>query len=202
MSGTYETALMAREQVAARHPGARIEVVDSLSNCMEEGFAVLAAARVAKGGGTVEDAATAARETTNRTRWLFAPASLEYLRMGGRIGNARALLGSMLQLRPILTVIDGVTSTVRSVRTQRRAIETIADMVASDAESHGLADIVVHHILDVEEAEALADILSQRLGLRPRVQLIGPAIGLHVGPGTLGVVYETRDHLHKNSTDA
>ena len=202
MSGTYETALMAREQVAARHPGARIEVVDSLSNCMEEGFAVLAAARVARDGGTVESAAAAARETTNRTRWLFAPASLEYLRMGGRIGNARALLGSLLQVRPILTVVDGVTSTVRSVRTQRRAMETIADMVALDSEKHGLADIVVHHILDVEEAEALADILSPRLGLRPRVQLIGPAIGLHVGPGTLGVVYETRSHLHKNSTDA
>lgn len=202
MSGTYETALMAREQVLQRHPEAAIEIVDSLSNCMEEGFAVLAAARVAKDGGTLERAAAAARETTNKTRWLFAPASLEYLRMGGRIGNARALLGSLLQVRPILTVIDGVTSTVRSVRTQRRAMETIADMVVADAETHGLADIVVHHILDAPEADALAELLAPRLGRRPRVQLIGPAIGLHVGPGTLGVVYETRDHLHKNSTDA
>jgi len=201
MSGTYETALMAREQVLERHPVARIEVVDSLSNCMEEGFAVLAAARVAGGGGTAEEAAAAARETTNKTRWLFAPSSLEYLRMGGRIGNARALLGSLLNVRPILTVVDGVTSTVRSVRTQRRAMETIADMVAADAAAHGLEGIVVHHILDAGEAAALADLLGARLGVRPRVQQIGPAIGLHVGPGTLGVVYETRDHLHKNSAD-
>lgn len=199
MSGTYETALMARDQIIERWPGAAIEIVDSLSNCMEEGFAVLAAARVAQGGGTLQEAVEAARETTSRTRWLFAPATLEYLRMGGRIGNARALLGNLLQVRPILTVIDGVTSTVRSVRTQRRALETIADMVASDAEAHGLADIVVHHILDAEEAEALAGLLEPRIGRRPRVQLIGPAIGLHVGPGTIGVVYETREDLHKNT---
>jgi len=199
MSGTYETALMAREQVLQRHPEAGIEVVDSLSNCMEEGFAVLAAARVAQSGGSLEQAAAAARETTTRTRWLFAPASLEYLRMGGRIGNARALLGSLLNLRPILTVIDGVTSTVRSVRSHRRAIETIADMVVADAEAHGLADIVVHHILDEPEAELLAGLLEPRIGRRPRVQLIGPAVGLHVGPGTLGVVYEVEEDLHKNS---
>lgn len=202
MSGTYETALMARAQVLERHPDASIEVVDSMSNCMEEGFAVLAAARIAASGGTLDEAVAAATETTRHTRWLFCPSSLEYLRMGGRIGNARALLGALLQVRPILTVVDGVTSTVRSVRTQRRAMETIADMVAADAESHGLVDIVVHHILDAEEAEALAALLAFRIGRRPPVQQIGPAIGLHVGPGTLGVVYETRDPLHKNSADA
>jgi DegV family protein with EDD domain len=141
----------------------------------------------------------AARTTTTRTRWLFAPASLQYLRMGGRIGNARALLGSLLNVRPILTVIDGVTSTVRSVRTQRKAIETIADMVAADAEAHGLADVIVHHILDAEEAQILADLLTPRIGRSPRVQMLGPAIGLHVGPGTMGVVYETLEDLHKNT---
>jgi DegV family protein with EDD domain len=198
MSGTYETALMARDQILGRRPDAHIEIVDSLSNCMEEGFAVLSAARVAANGGTLAQAVAAAVQTTTRTRWLFAPASLEYLRMGGRIGNAKALLGSLLQLRPILTVVDGVTSTVRSVRTQRRAIEAIADMVASDAEEHGLADIVVHHILDAAEADVLAEMLATRLGRKPRVQLIGPAIGLHVGPGTVGVVYETLEDLHKN----
>jgi len=202
MSGTYETALMARDQILQRRPGARIEIVDSLSNCGEEGFAVLAAARVAAAGGTLEEAAAAARETTTRTRWLFAPASLEYLRMGGRIGNARALLGSLLNVRPILTVVDGVTSTSRSVRTHRKALETIADMVAADAAAHGLADVIVHHILDTDEAQLMADMLEARLGRRPRVQHLGPAVGLHVGPGTLGVVYETNEDLHKNTPAA
>jgi len=137
MSGTYESALMARDQVLKRHPGAVIEVIDSRSNSMEEGFAVLAAAKVAAAGGTAAEAAAAARRTIDRTRWLFTPATLEYLRKGGRIGSAQALLGSMLQIRPILTVVDGVTSTVKSVRTQRRALEEIATMVAPTSRPTG-----------------------------------------------------------------
>jgi len=202
MSGTFETALMARDQIVERHPDARIEVVDSMSNCMEEGFAVLAAARAARDGASMPDVVAAAESTIARTRWLFTPASLEYLRMGGRIGNAAALIGSLLQVRPILTVVDGVTASVRSVRTQRRAFEAIADKVAEDAREYGLVEAVVHHILAEAEGSALAALIHERTGVMPRVQEIGPAIGLHVGPGTAGVVYRTRDELGKNTVTA
>jgi fatty acid-binding protein DegV len=80
-------------------------------------------------------------------------------------------------------------------------VEAIADMVAADAERYGLLDIVVHHILAAQPAQDLATLIGEKVGRRPRVQIIGPAIGLHVGPGTLGVVYETRERLHKNSDD-
>jgi DegV family protein with EDD domain len=199
MSGTFETALLARDQVLERHPEARIEIVDSMSNCMEEGFAVLAAARASAAGATLQEAVAAAKATIMRTRWLFVPATLEYLRLGGRIGSAAALLGSLLQVRPILTVVDGVTATVRSVRTQRRALEWAAEKVAADVAEFGFVDAVVHHILDPDEAGVLADLIASRIGTRPRVQQIGPAIGLHVGPGTVGVVYQTRDELGKNT---
>ena len=199
MSGTYESALLARDQILARHPGAVIEIVDSRSNSMEEGFAVLAAARVAQAGGTAAEAAAAARRTTERTRWLFTVAELDHLRMGGRIGNAKALLGSLLQIRPILTVVDGVTSTVKSVRTGKRALEEIAAMVAVDFEAYGFVDAVVHHVIAPREGEALADLIEQRTGHRPAVYLLPPAIGIHVGPGALGVVYEVAADLHKNT---
>ena len=199
MSGTYESALLARDQILARHPGAVIEIVDSRSNSMEEGFAVLAAARVAQAGGTAAEAAAAARRTTERTRWLFTVAELDHLRMGGRIGNAKALLGSLLQIRPILTVVDGVTSTMKSVRTGKRALEEIAAMVAVDFEAYGFVDAVVHHVIAPREGEALADLIEQRTGHRPAVYLLPPAIGIHVGPGALGVVYEVAADLHKNT---
>ncbi|HEY5516856.1 MAG TPA: DegV family protein [Coriobacteriia bacterium] len=202
MSGTYESALLARDQILARHPGAVIEIVDSRSNSMEEGFAVLAAARVAQAGGTAAEAAAAARRTTERTRWLFTVAELDHLRMGGRIGNAKALLGSLLQIRPILTVVDGVTSTVKSVRTGKRALEEIAAMVAVDFEAYGFVDAVVHHVIAPREGEALADLIEQRTGHRPAVYLLPPAIGIHVGPGALGVVYEVAADLHKNTEPA
>lgn len=202
MSGTWETARMARDQILERHPEAVIEVVDSRSNSMEQGFAVLAAARVAASGGTAAEAVIAARDTIARTRWLFTPATLDYLRMGGRIGNAQALLGSLLQIRPILTVVDGVTSTVKSVRTQRKALDEIAAMVAADVESHGFVDAVVHHVIAEAEGKALATLIEQRTGHRPAVRVLPATIGIHVGPGSLGVVYETRDELHKNTEDA
>jgi len=202
MSGTYESALLARDQILARHPGAVIEIVDSRSNSMEEGFAVLAAARVAQAGGTAAEAAAAARRTTERTRWLFTVAELDHLRMGGRIGNAKALLGSLLQIRPILTVVDGVTSTMKSVRTGKRALEEIAAMVAVDFEAYGFVDAVVHHVIAPREGEALADLIEQRTGHRPAVYLLPPAIGIHVGPGALGVVYEVAADLHKNTEPA
>lgn len=199
MSGTFESALMARRQVLERHPDAVIEMVDSRSNSMEEGFAVLAAARVAEAGGTASEAVSAAERTIDRTRWLFTPATLEYLRMGGRIGSARALLGSLLQIRPILTVVDGVTASIKSVRTQRRALEEIADMVAADFDSHGFVGAVVHHVSAGTAADTLAGAIEQRTGHRPSVQLLPASVGIHVGPGSLGVVYETADALHKNS---
>lgn len=202
MSGTYETALMARDQVLERHPHGRIAVVDSMSNCMEEGFAVLAAAAVAAAGGTLERAVEAAKATIQRTRWLFVPATLDYLRMGGRIGSAQALLGALLQVRPILTVVDGVTATVRSVRTQKRAMEEIAEKVAADAAQFGLVDAVVHHVLCEDAGRALAGLIRERTGFEARVQEIGPVIGLHVGPGTVGVVYQARDELGKNTVPA
>lgn len=199
MSGTYETALMARDQVLAAHPGAVIRVVDSLSNSMEEGFAVLAAAKVAAQGGSASEAVAAAQRAVGRTRWLFTPKTLEYLRRGGRIGNAKALLGSLLQIRPILTVVDGVTSTVKSVRTQKKALEEIAEMVAADFEEFGFVDAVVHHVIDVEEGTALADLIERRTGHRPSLALLNPSVGIHVGPGSLGVVYEVGADLHKNT---
>lgn len=199
MSGTFDTALMARDQVLERHAGAVIEIVDSRSNSMEEGFAVLAAARAAAHGAPALDVAAAARRTTARTRWLFTPLTLDYLRMGGRIGGAAALLGTLLKISPILTVVDGVTAPFSRVRTHQRALEAIADQVAADFVSHGFVDAVVHHVLAPDEGEALAALIETRSGHRPRVQELGPVIAVHVGPGSLGVVYETRDELHKNT---
>jgi DegV family protein with EDD domain len=201
MSGTFETALMARDQVLEHHPGAVIEIVDSRSNSMEEGFAVLAAARAAAGGAPASQVAAAARYTTARTRWLFTPLTLDHLRMGGRIGSAAALLGTLLRISPILTVVDGVTAPFRQVRTYHRALETIANQAAADFASHGFVDAVVHHVLAPEEGEALAAMIEARSGHRPPVEELGPVIAVHVGPGALGVVYETRVELHKNTDE-
>lgn len=192
MSGTFSTAALARDLVLERHPDRRIEIVDSRSNCMQLGFAVLAAARAAEQGASVAEVAQSARAAIPCTRFLFVPHTLEYLRKGGRIGGASALLGTLLQIRPILTVAQGETDVFAKVRTKKRALERITSTVMEDAErAGGLEDLVVHHIDDEAEGRELVSLLEHATGRTVPLLPIGAVIGLHVGPGTVGAVYRT-----------
>jgi DegV family protein with EDD domain len=196
MSGTLETARMAAEMVRAEHPGAVIELVDSHSNSMEEGMAVEAAARAAQAGESAERCAAAAVENRAHTRYLFTPETLEYLRRGGRIGAASALVGGLLQIKPILTVNDeGVTDVWARVRTRQRALSELAAQLASDAATYGLAEVVVHYIGERGPAEAFArEHVEPISGVAPRVIPVSPVIGVHVGPA-LGIVYRTEREM-------
>ncbi len=193
MSGTYSTALAAKDRILEMHPDARIEIIDSRSNCMELGFVVLAAARAAQAGEPMEEVLARARSMIRRTRFLFVPDTLEYLRKGGRIGGAAALLGTMLQIRPILTVIDGKTAVLEKVRTKARAVQKIVGVFLEDIERRGLGDVVVHHINDEAKGRDLAALLQEKLKRAVPVYSIGPVIGLHVGPGSVGVAYYTKE---------
>jgi len=191
MSGTFQTARMAADMLAEEYPDNRVEIVDSRSNSMEEGYGVLAAATAAKAGATIERCKEAAAETLRRTRYLFTPHTLEYLRRGGRIGGASALIGGLLQIRPILTVEDGKTETFARVRTQTRALAEMTGKFKSDSEAFGLANVCVHYISDAETAAAYAREQIEPLAGEPvRVIPVSPVIGLHVGPA-VAIVYTT-----------
>lgn len=193
MSGTYSTALMVKNMLLEKYPAAKIEIVDGRSNSMELGFAVLAAAKAAKAGQPMEEVIAQAKYVMERSRFLFVPDTLHYLQKGGRIGGAAALLGSLLQIRPILTVIDGKTALLSKVRKKERALQEIVKIFLTDIEQKGLEDAVIHHINFPREAQALAEQLAQRTGRVIPVYSIGPVIGLHVGPGTLGIAYYTKE---------
>jgi DegV family protein with EDD domain len=191
MSGTCETARLAAQMVLDQFPGARIEVVDSKTNSMQEGFAALAAARAAEAGQTVERCAQAAAETIRRTKYLFTPHNLDYLVRGGRIGTASALLGQLLQIRPILCVRDGVTTPFSKVRTQSRALSEMARVFAEDVRERGLRDVVVHYISDRATAEKFArEVIDPIAGFAVEVVPVSPVVGLHVGPA-VAIAYET-----------
>ena len=197
MSGTFESASLARELVLKEVPDATIELVDSRSNSMQLGMCALEAARVAAEGGDAAAAVEAARHAVSRTRFLFTPHDLEYLRRGGRIGGASALLGALLQVRPILTVEDGSVDVFAKVRTKKRAMEAIVSAFADEIQRAGLVEAVVHHIDDEPEGEQLAGLVREVTGTDVAIVGIGPVIGLHVGPGTVGLVYRTEEEVAK-----
>lgn len=187
ISGTFEAAGQARERLLAEGKGGeRIHLFDSRSACGGMGFSVLAAAAAATAGGDGEAVLARAQRAREELKMWFAIDTLEYLRRGGRIGGARAWIGSALKIKPILTLEEEITP-VERVRTRARALERLRDYARQRHES-GFDAWVIQHIQDFETASALADDCREIFGCEPvYISEVGPVIGAHVGPGLLGV---------------
>lgn len=187
ISGTFEAAGQARERLVAEgRGGERIQLFDSRSAAGGMGLSVLAAAAAAEAGGDAEAVLARARQAREELKMWFAIDTLEYLRRGGRIGGARAWIGSALKIKPILTLEEEITP-VERVRTRARSIERLRDYARQRHES-GLDAWVVQHIQDPETANGLVEDCREIFGCEPAfVSEVGPVLGAHVGPGLLGV---------------
>jgi DegV family protein with EDD domain len=189
LSGTYEAA-----QLAAAEVGPRVRVVDSGTAAMGLGFPALAAAASAREGHDLETVTRTAAEHAARVTTLFYVDTLEFLRRGGRIGAASALVGTALSVKPILHVEDGAVVVRDRVRTAGRALTRLVDL-AVEAAGDGEADVAVHHLGTPDRASALVDALSERLGDRLRdcyLTEVGAVVAAHTGPGLAGVVVHRR----------
>jgi DegV family protein with EDD domain len=186
MSGTYESALQAKAALEEKTGEERVTVIDSATACGGLGFMMLAAAAVARAGGDREAVEARARETREHLKVWFAIDTMEFLRRGGRVGAARAWLGSTLKIKPILTVESEITP-IERVRTSRRAFERMVDYLRSRHED-GADGWMVQHIQAREQADELAARGREIFGTDPLlIGEVGPVIGTHVGPGLLGV---------------
>ncbi|WP_370774403.1 DegV family protein [Clostridium sp.] len=190
MSGTFSTSNLVKNMIIENYPNAKIVMIDSRSNCMQAGFAVLEAAKAANENKSLDEVVSIAKNVIKNSKFIFVPETLDYLKKGGRIGSAAALLGSLLQIKPILTVEDGKTTVFTKVRTKKKAIDKIVNTVLEQNLKSPIKGIIVHHINCQSEGQELADRLKNSLGLESvKIQSIGPIIGLHVGPGSIGVAY-------------
>lgn len=190
MSGTFSTSNLVKNMILENYPNAKIVMIDSRSNCMQAGFAVLEAAKAANENKSLDEVVSIAKNVIENSKFIFVPETLEYLKKGGRIGSAAALLGSLLQIKPILTVEDGKTTVFTKVRTKKKAIDKIVNTVLEQNSKAPIKGLIVHHINCESEGQELADRLKSSLGLdNVKIQSIGPIIGLHVGPGSIGVAY-------------
>ena len=191
LSGTFESA-----QLAARRASVPVTPVDSRQVGMGTGFSVLAAADAIADGADAGAAAEAARTRAANTTSLFYVDTLEYLRRGGRMGAAAALVGSALAVKPILRVDDGRVGPFEKVRTSARALSRLEELAVEAAEDAEV-DVAVAHLASPDRAAQLAERLADRLekGLGDRqVSLgeIGAVLGAHVGPGMVAVAVSRR----------
>lgn len=184
LSGTINSARQAARDSAG---GRRIEVIDSRSTSMGMGLVVLQAARLAKTGATLDEIIDATRLEIARSAVWFTVDTLEFLARGGRIGRAKHLLGTVLRIKPLLTVRNGAVEPVAQLRTRAQVAEAL---VRCAEDRQPLSALSVAYSTGAEAAGALADRLADR-GIFPRDQILltrlGPAIGTHVGPGCLSV---------------
>ncbi|GAA3341929.1 DegV family protein [Amorphoplanes nipponensis] len=189
LSGTYDAAALAAAEI-----GPRVQVVDSGTTAMGLGFVALGASTRAGEGATLEAVRQAAVDHSAQVSTLFYVDTLEFLRRGGRIGAASALLGTALSVKPILHMVDGAIVVRDKVRTAGRALARLVDLTV-EASGDGAVDIAVHHLGAADRAAALADAVTMRLGDRLRdcyITEIGAVVAAHVGPGVAGVVVHRR----------
>lgn len=192
MSGTYLSAISAKQMILQEYPEARIEIIDSKTNCMALGIQVIEAAKAAINGLSMEDIIEKVLDLRDRIHFYFVPATLKYLIKGGRIGGASALIGPLLKITPILFVNNGQTDVFERLRGTKKAVERMILKLQQDAADYGLEHLLVHHINDEQQGQVLAERLGKLYQQNITALPIGPVIGLHVGPGTVGLVYSTK----------
>ncbi len=187
LSGTYASAVGGGAQ--ADPSGERIKHVDSRTASMATGFIALTAQQIIDDGGSADDAIAAANDMVPRVQFAGTPDTLEYLKRGGRLKGAQALVAGVLKIRPVLAIVDGEVEVIAKPRSHRRALATLISRVVEDHAP--LTNLAVLHTDSSSQDEAedvLADLQSSvKPGGRSLRATIGPAIGAHLGTGTIGL---------------
>ncbi len=179
LSGTHNAARLAADAVDPE----RIRIVDSRATTMQEGWVAIAAARRAREGASFDQVAEAAEAAISRARLYAVLRTLDYVHKGGRIGRAQQLVGSALAIKPILGVVDGIVTPVERVRTWKKAVTRVAELVTPTP-----TDILVIHSDNLDDAQGVAAKLRQ---MYPDATIdigwAGAAITTYAGPGAVGV---------------
>jgi DegV family protein with EDD domain len=186
LSGTVSSAVQARKLL----PEAQIEIVDSESVAMACGFQVLTAARAAVQGASLEACKQAALQARERSGVIFVLDTLEFLHRGGRIGGAKRFFGTLLKVKPVLAIEDGVVVSVDQVRTHKKALERIVEIVVNRTQEHEHVRLATLHANNRHTAEKILEEAASII--EPEETFfteVSPVIGTHAGPGAVGLAY-------------
>ncbi len=186
LSGTISSATQAKKLL----PEAKIEIVNSETLAMALGFQVLAAARAANQGASLEECKRLAEDAKGRCGVIFVLDTLEFLHRGGRIGTSKRFMGTLLNVKPVLSIEDGKIVPLDSVRTQKKALMAIIDIIEERTKGHKNIRLATLHANDPETAQFVLDEAAKRIPTVEKVfSEVSPVIGTHAGPGAVGLAY-------------
>jgi len=184
ISGTVNSAFQAKTALNTD----RIEIIDSQTAGMATGLQVIAAARTAASGGTLQHVTEVAKQAQSKTDVVFAVDTLEFLHKGGRIGGAKRFLGSMLNIKPILEMKAGKIDAADQVRTQKRALDRLMEIIEERSADASPLHMAVMHSNVPDQAQALLERIEAHFEPEDLyLAELSPVIGTHVGPGTLAI---------------
>jgi DegV family protein with EDD domain len=186
LSGTVDSALSAKKLV----PDLPIRVVDSFFSTMGQGFIAVAAAREAAAGKSINEVVLAAERMRDSVNLLFVVDTLEYLHKGGRIGGAKRLLGTALNIKPLLHFEDGLIQSLSQTRTKKKGVTELLDIVEERLGGSKMVEGAVVHIDCPDEGKELMEMVKTRFNpSNTYISEVSPVVGTHVGPGGLGLAF-------------
>jgi len=189
-SGAYQSCLVAVEMLRDQMPKLRVEVVDTLNVAMSQGWAVIEAARAARSGFTLQEVVAKAKEIASKSIMVMTADTLRYLFMGGRIGRAQHLVGSLLNIKPIIGMEDGVIVPLGTARTRQKAFSQIAELVHDHAGAQARIKVAFTHVAALDQLDILKEMICQRFQcVEVLTSQLSPALAVHSGPGTVGLSF-------------
>ena len=189
-SGAYGSATVAKSMFLEKLPNVRVEVIDTLNVSMCQGWMVIEAARAAIANYSFDEIIQRVRSMIPITHMVQTADTLKYLYMGGRIGKAKHLLGSILNIKPLIGMEDGIIVPLGQARSRKKAYGMMAEMVEKTVGKDRKIDVAVVHAAALEEAKKLKAIIEARLEcVETVIAELSPALGVHTGPGTAGICF-------------
>ena len=189
-SGAYQAAVMAKEMAREVWPDLRIEVIDTRNVSLCQGWMAIEAARAALAGKSLDEIMQLVKDMIPITRMIQTADTLRYLYLGGRIGKAQHLFGSLLNIKPLIGMEGGIIVPLGQVRSRLGAYRKIVEMMEEDVGHLGRVKVAFVHAAALEEVRKLRDMVEERLTcVEVLMAELSPALGVHTGPGTAGVCY-------------
>ncbi|KGG80581.1 DegV family protein [Caloranaerobacter azorensis] len=190
LSGTYQSALMAKNEVLDEYPDFDLEIIDTKCASVGFGLVVYKAVQMVKEGKTKEEIIDAVKFYSQHMEHIFTVDDLEYLYRGGRVSRTAAFVGSLLNIKPILDVEDGKLIPIEKVRGRKKVLKRMIEIMEERGVDLSNQVIGINHGDDLEGAKKLEEMIRERFGCKKFVvNIIGCAIGAHSGPGTLSVFF-------------
>jgi DegV family protein with EDD domain len=191
LSGTYDSAISARNSM----PSAPIDVIDSRTISVGLGLMLQEAVAMVEAGASRDEIVAQLIRMREKIHIIFVLETLEYLQRGGRIGKAQAFMGTLLKFKPLLAIIDGEVQPVTRVRSRAKALEALQETLLQRVPQRGAqVRLGLTQAVAPDEAKAVGDKLAASFNTAPGfVAALGPVIGVHVGPGTIGAAVYARD---------